>query len=398
MSSRRAVIIDVVRTPFCRGREGGALSGIHPVDLYAQTLSELISRTQVDPAIIEDVITGCVIQVAEQSGNIGRQAALAAGFPESVPAITLDRKCGSAQQAMDFAAQGVISGAYDTVIAGGVEMMSTVPMRINRMGKDNEGELFRSRYPDGMIRQGVSAELIASRWNIAREELDQFSMRSHIRAADDVSGRAKDIVTINKGLAEDGVALVCDDEGVRPNTNLETLSNLDTVFKTDEMSARYPEINWSLTAASSSPVSDGASALLIMEEQLAMRLNLTPRAAITHFSVVGDDPIMMLTAIMPATKKLLRRSVLRLSDIDAYEVNEAFASIPLAWLKELDGDPEKLNQYGGAIALGHPVGASGGRLIANIMRVLEDTNGRYGLVTMCESGGMANATLIENLT
>ncbi|MAJ10970.1 MAG: acetyl-CoA C-acyltransferase, partial [Thiotrichales bacterium] len=257
------------------------MSGIHPVDLYAQTLSELISRTQVDPAIIEDVITGCVIQVAEQSGNIGRQAALAAGFPESVPAITLDRKCGSAQQAMDFAAQGVISGAYDTVIAGGVEMMSTVPMRINRMGKDNEGELFRSRYPDGMIRQGVSAELIASRWNIAREELDQFSMRSHIRAADDVSGRVKDIVSINKGLAEDGVALVCDDEGVRPNTNLETLSNLDTVFKTDEMSARYPEINWSLTAASSSPVSDGASALLIMEEQLAMRLNLTPRAAIT---------------------------------------------------------------------------------------------------------------------
>ena len=374
------------------------MSGIHPVDLYAQTLSELISRTQVDPAIIEDVITGCVIQVAEQSGNIGRQAALAAGFPESVPAITLDRKCGSAQQAMDFAAQGVISGAYDTVIAGGVEMMSTVPMRINRMGKDNEGELFRSRYPDGMIRQGVSAELIASRWNIAREELDQFSMRSHIRAADDVSGRAKDIVPINKGLAEDGVALVCDDEGVRPNTNLETLSNLDTVFKTDEMSARYPEINWSLTAASSSPVSDGASALLIMEEQLAMRLNLAPRAAITHFSVVGDDPIMMLTAIMPATKKLLRRSALRLSDIDAYEVNEAFASIPLAWLKELDGDPEKLNQYGGAIALGHPVGASGGRLIANIMRVLEDTNGRYGLITMCESGGMANATLIENLT
>ncbi|MAX28549.1 MAG: acetyl-CoA C-acyltransferase [Thiotrichales bacterium] len=277
-------------------------------------------------------------------------------------------------------------------------MMSTVPMRINRMGKDNEGELFRSRYPDGMIRQGVSAELIASRWNIAREELDQFSMRSHIRAADDVSGRAKDIVAINKGLVEDGVALVCDDEGVRPNTNLETLSNLDTVFKTDEMSDRYPEINWSLTAASSSPVSDGASALLIMEEQLAMRLNLTPRAAITHFSVVGDDPIMMLTAIMPATKKLLRRSALRLSDIDAYEVNEAFASIPLAWLKELDGDPEKLNQYGGAIALGHPVGASGGRLIANIMRVLEDTNGRYGLITMCESGGMANATLIENLT
>ena len=192
--------------------------------------------------------------------------------------------------------------------------------------------------------------------------------------------------------------MVCDDEGVRPNTNLETLSNLDTVFKTDEMSDRYPEINWSLTAASSSPVSDGASALLIMEEQLAMRLNLIPRAAITHFSVVGDDPIMMLTAIMPATKKLLRRSALRLSDIDAYEVNEAFASIPLAWLKELDGDPEKLNQYGGAIALGHPVGASGGRLIANIMRVLEDTNGRYGLVTMCESGGMANATLIENLT
>ncbi|HIE83944.1 MAG TPA: thiolase family protein [Dehalococcoidia bacterium] len=397
MSTRRAVIIDVVRTPFARGREGGSLAGVHPVDLYAQTLSTLINRSQLDPLLIEDVITGCVIQVAEQAGNIGRQALLAAGFPESVPAVTLDRKCGSAQQAMDFAAQGIISGAYDAVVAGGVEMMSTVPMRVNRLGKDNEGRLFRQRYPDGMIRQGVSAELIATHWGLSRSELDEFSLGSHQKAGDDFIGRTRDIVPI-ENFSKQPSELVTEDEGIRLDANLESLSGLNTVFKTDEMMDRYPEINWKLTAGSSSPVSDGASAMLIMEEQLAFKLNLSPRAAVTHFSVVGDDPVMMLTAIIPATRKLLKRSGLRLSDIDAYEVNEAFASIPLAWLKELGGDPEKLNQYGGALALGHPVGASGGRLVANMLRVLQDTNGRYGLITMCESGGMANATLLENLT
>ena len=389
---RRAVIIDVVRSPFGKGREGGLLASVHPADLYAQVLSELIHRTDVDPHLIEDVISGCVIQVGEQSGNIGRQAALAAGLPETTAAVTLDRKCGSAQQAMDFAAQGVIAGAYDAVIAGGVEMMSTVPMKANRMGKDNEGSMFHSRYPEGMIRQGISAELIAARWNLSREDLDKFSLRSHERAASDVMC-VNDMVTI------DGTSRVdLKDESLRANTTIDKLASLAPAFIDELAYKRFPEISWSVTAGSSSPVSDGASAMLIMEEKLAVSLNLKPRAAISHFAVVGDDPIMMLTAVIPATQKLLKRAGLNLRDIDAYEVNEAFASVPLAWQKELDTDPEKLNVYGGAIALGHPVGASGGRLIANLLRVLEDSGGRYGLVTMCESGGMANATLIERLS
>ena len=389
---RRAVLIDVVRSPFGKGREGGLLASVHPADLYAQVLSELIHRTDVDPHLIEDVISGCVIQVGEQSGNIGRQAALAAGLPETTAAVTLDRKCGSAQQAMDFAAQGVIAGAYDAVIAGGVEMMSTVPMKANRMGKDNEGSMFHSRYPEGMIRQGISAELIAARWNLSREDLDKFSLRSHKRAASDVR-RVNDMVTI------DGPSRVdLKDESLRANTTIDKLASLAPAFIDELAYKRFPEISWSVTAGSSSPVSDGASAMLIMEEKLAVSLNLKPRAAISHFAVVGDDPIMMLTAVIPATQKLLKRAGLNLRDIDAYEVNEAFASVPLAWQKELDTDPEKLNVYGGAIALGHPVGASGGRLIANLLRVLEDSGGRYGLVTMCESGGMANATLIERLS
>ena len=389
---RRAVIIDVVRSPFGKGREGGLLASVHPADLYAQVLSELIRRTDVDPHLIEDVISGCVIQVGEQSGNIGRQAALAAGLPETTAAVTLDRKCGSAQQAMDFAAQGVIAGAYDAVIAGGVEMMSTVPMKANRMGKDNEGSMFHSRYPEGMIRQGISAELIAARWNLSREDLDKFSLRSHKRAASDVR-RVNDMVTIDRPSRVD-----LKDESLRANTTIDKLASLAPAFIDELAYKRFPEISWSVTAGSSSPVSDGASAMLIMEEKLAVSLNLKPRAAISHFAVVGDDPIMMLTAIIPATQKLLKRAGLNLRDIDAYEVNEAFASVPLAWQKELDTDPEKLNVYGGAIALGHPVGASGGRLIANLLRVLEDSGGRYGLVTMCESGGMANATLIERLS
>jgi acetyl-CoA acyltransferase len=389
---RRAVIIDVVRSPFGKGREGGLLASVHPADLYAQVLSELIHRTDVDPHLIEDVISGCVIQVGEQSGNIGRQAALAAGLPETTAAVTLDRKCGSAQQAMDFAAQGVIAGAYDAVIAGGVEMMSTVPMKANRMGKDNEGSMFHSRYPEGMIRQGISAELIAARWNLSREDLDKFSLRSHKRAASDVR-RVNDMVTIDRPSRVD-----LKDESLRANTTIDKLASLAPAFIDELAYKRFPEISWSVTAGSSSPVSDGASAMLIMEEKLAVSLNLKPRAAISHFAVVGDDPIMMLTAVIPATQKLLKRAGLNLPDIDAYEVNEAFASVPLAWQKELDTDPEKLNVYGGAIALGHPVGASGGRLIANLLRVLEDSGGRYGLVTMCESGGMANATLIERLS
>lgn len=395
---RRAVIVDVVRSPFGRGRPGGALDGVHPVDLYAQVLKALVVRTRVDPAEIEDVITGCVIQVAEQSGNIGRQAVLAAGFPESVPAVTLDRKCGSAQQAFDFAAQGVIAGAYDLVVAGGVEMMSLVPMRANRMGKDNEGPAFHRRYPEGLVRQGVSAELIAARWAIDREAMDAYALESHRRAAaaEDRQATGRAIVPIDVPAPE-GVRRVERDEGPRRDTTLQKLGALRPAFEDAAMAARYPEICWGVTAGNSSQVTDGAAAMLIAEESVALRLGLKPRAAITHFALAGDDPILMLTAIMPATRKLLQRAGLSIDRIDCFEVNEAFASVVLAWLKDTRADPDRVNRWGGAIALGHPVGASGARLFANLLGSLEETGGRYGVQTMCESGGMANATLIERV-
>jgi acetyl-CoA acetyltransferase family protein len=371
---------------------------LHPVDLYAQVLQALVQRTGVDPAIIEDVITGCVIQVAEQSGNIGRQAVLAGGFPETVPAVTLDRKCGSAQQAFDFAAQGVIAGAYDVVVAGGVEMMSLVPMRANRMGKDNEGPAFHRRYPEGLVRQGVSAELIAARWGIGREAMDAFALESHQRAiaAEDRGASVRAIAPVEITMP-DGARSIKRDEGPRRETSLEKLGVLRPSFEDAAMAARFPEIRWSVTAGNASQVTDGASAILIAEESVAAYLGLKPRAAITHFALAGGDPVMMLTAIIPATRKLLRRAGLSFDGIDSFEVNEAFASVVLAWLKDTGADPARVNPWGGAIALGHPVGASGGRLLANLLGTLEETGGRYGLQTMCESGGMANATLIERL-
>jgi acetyl-CoA acyltransferase len=395
---RRAVIVDVVRSPFGRARPGGALDGVHPVDLYAQVLQALVQRTGADPAMVEDVITGCVIQVAEQSGNIGRQAVLAAGFPEGVPAVTLDRKCGSAQQAFDFAAQGVLAGAYDLVIAGGVEMMSLVPMRVNRMGKDNEGPAFHRRYPEGLVRQGVSAELIAARWGIGREAMDAFALESHRRAiAAEERGATAQAITPVDIPVPDGLRRVERDEGPRRDSSLEKLGALRPAFEDAATAARFPEIRWSVTAGNSSQVTDGAAAVLIAEESVAVRLGLRPRAAITHFALAGDDPVMMLTAIIPATRKILERASVPLDRIDCFEVNEAFASVVLAWLKETGANPDRINRWGGAIALGHPVGASGGRLLANLLGTLEETGGRYGLQTMCESGGMANATLIELL-
>lgn len=388
---RRAALIDVVRTPFGKGREGGALSSEHPVDLYAKVIRALVERQDIDPNLIEDVITGCVLQVGEQAGNIGRQATLAAGLPESVPALTLDRKCGSAQQAIDSAAQGIIAGAYDVAIAGGVEMMSVVPMKMNRMGKDSEGPIFRERYPDGLVHQGIAAERIAARWQLGREELDRFSLMSHHKAAADQEAVKKDIVPIR--LSDGG--LVDRDEGIRAESNLEKMMSLIPAFENEEMKNRFPEISWSVTAASSSQVSDGAAACLLVEEKTAARLNLSPRAYLTHFAVSGDDPLMMLTGVIPATRKILKRAGLSIDDLEAYEVSEAFASVPLAWEKELQADPERLNVFGGAIAIGHPVGASGGRLVANLLRALESGRGQYGLVTMCESGGMANASLFE---
>lgn len=388
MTERRAVIVDIVRSPFGRGRQGGVLSGFHPVDLYARILQALVRRTGIDPVLIEDVITGCVIQVGEQAANIGRQAVLAAGFPETTPAVTLDRKCGSAQQAMDFAAQGIIAGAYDVVVAGGVEMMSTAPMKSNRLGKDNLGPMHHARYPDGMVQQGISAELIAARWGLSRADLDAFSLRSHQRAAEASERIAGDIEAL------DGIS---DDEGIRRDTSLEKLGGLKAAFENAEMAERYPDIGWRVTAGNASQVTDGSGAMLIMEEQVARKLGFRPRARVRNFAVVGDDPIYMLTGVIPATRKLLDRAGLSIGDIDAFEVNEAFASVVLAWAKELGADLDKINRYGGAIALGHPVGASGVRLTANLLRALEDTGGRFGLQTMCESGGMANATLIERL-
>jgi acetyl-CoA acyltransferase len=396
---RRAVIVDIVRSAFGRGRAGGLLDGLHPVDLYAHVLKALVRRAGVDPAAIEDVITGCVIQVGEQSGNIGRQAVLAAGFPESVAAVTLDRKCGSAQQAMDFAAQGVIAGAYDCVIAGGVEMMSLAPMRANRLGKDNEGPAFHARYPDGLAPQGVSAELIAAKWRIGREAQDAFALESHQRAAmaEDSGVTAKAIAPILVPKVDGAAIEAARDEGLRRDTTLAKLASLKPAFEDAAMAQRFPDIAWSVTAGNSSQVTDGASAMLIAEESFALRLGLKPRAAVTHFALAGDDPIFMLTAIIPATRKLLQRAGLRIDQIDAFEVNEAFASVVLAWMRELGVDPARVNRYGGAIALGHPVGASGGRLAGNLLAALEETGGRIGLQTMCESGGMANATLIERL-
>ncbi len=386
----RAFIVDVVRTPFAKGREGGELSAVHPVDLLARTLKGLVARTDVDPGAVDDVIAGCVIQVGEQAANIGRQAWLAAGFPETVPAVTIDRKCGSAQQAMDFAAQGVMAGAYDLAVACGVEMMSRVPMRSNRLGKDNLGPMLRRRYPAGLVHQGISAELIAARWGLAREELDAYALRSHRRAAaaEDRGLFARDILPI------DGAST---DESIRRTTSAEKLAALEPAFVDAETAARFPEIGWVVTAGNASQVSDGASAMLIASEEAAQRLKRPPRAAITHFAVSGDDPLYMLTGIIPATEKLLARSGRTLADLDCFEVNEAFASVVLAWTKALGADLDRVNVNGGAIAFGHPVGASGGRLTANLIGSLEETGGRLGLQTMCESGGMANATLIERL-
>ena len=392
---RQAVIIDGARSPFVKARPDGAFSGLHPVDLHAQVLAGLIERTGVDPGSVEDVITGCVLQVAEQSANIARQATLAAGFPEHVPGVTLDRKCGSAQQAIDFAAWGVIAGAYDAAIAGGVEMMSVVPMRSNRMGKDNLGTAFRNRYPTGLVHQGISAELIAARWSVSRAEQDAYALRSHHRAVQAQAAGHLDKQIVPIRLGDHGATTITRDDGLRADTSEAKLASLRPAFEDPATKERFAQINWSVTAGNASQVTDGSTALLVMEENHARRLGLRPRARIKSFAVVGDDPYLMLTGIIPATHKLLDRARLAIGDIDVFEVNEAFASVVIAWMREFHPLPEKVNPMGGAIAYGHPVGASGGRLMLNLLDHLERTGGRYGLQVMCESGGMANATLIE---
>ena len=390
-----AVIVDAVRTASGKGKAGGALSGVHPVDLLATVLAQLVERNGLDPAQVDDVIGGCVTQAGEQSLNITRNAVFAAGFPESVPATTVDRQCGSSQQAAAFAAQGVMAGSYDIVIAAGVESMSRAPMFSNTQGKDAYGERIQARYPGGLIPQGISAEIIASRWKLDRTALDEFASRSHQLAAAAAAGGAfgREILPV---ALPDGSSFVAD-ETVRANTTVAGLGRLAPAFAGHPAGERFTEIEWSISAGNSSPLTDGASATLIMSEAAANRLGLRPRARFHSFSVTGDDPILMLTGVIPATRKVLERSGLSIDDIDAYEVNEAFAPVPLAWLNDLAADPAKLNPRGGAIALGHPLGASGGRLLATMLNYLEDTGGRYGLQTMCEGGGMANATIIERL-
>jgi acetyl-CoA acyltransferase len=394
-----AVIVDVVRT--AGGKRNGKLSGWHPVDLAAETLKALAERNDLDPELVEDVIMGCVMQVGAQGLNVARSAALAAGFPESVVGTTIDRQCGSSQQAAHFAAQGVMAGAYDVVIAAGVEVMSLVPMGATAMMPGVGipfGPKVGERYAPGggLVPQGIGAEMIADQWGLSREDLDGFGARSQQLAAQATAeGRfEREIIPVRSILKDketgnliESDEMVTADEGIRLGTTAETLAKLKPAFKPDGK----------VTAGNSSQITDGASAALIMSEEKAAQLGLTPRARFHSFALAGVDPITMLTGPLPATAKILEKSKMTLDDIDLLEINEAFASVVLAWEKELHGDLSKVNVNGGAIALGHPLGCSGTKLLATLVNELERTGGRFGLQTMCEGGGMANATIIERL-
>ncbi|MDE3083477.1 MAG: thiolase family protein [Acidobacteriota bacterium] len=388
-----AVIVDALRTP--GGKRNGKLRNWHAVDLASEALRALQTRNNLDPALVDDVIMGCVSQTGEQAFNVGRNAVLAAGWPETVPATTIDRQCGSSQQALHFAAQGVMSGAYDVVVAAGVEVMTRVPMG-SSIGKDSGfpfGPRVAERYaPVGGLRnQGIGAEMIAEQWGITREQLDAFSVESHRRAARATAeGRfEREIVSIavrdDEGRPTD--EMMTADEGIRPDSSVEALANLKPAFQE----------GGKVTAGNSSQITDGASAVLVMSAQRAAELGYTPRARFHSFALAGVDPVTMLTGPIPATQKILARAGLSLDDIDLVEINEAFASVVLAWQKELGADLTKVNVNGGAIALGHPLGASGAKLAATLLNELERTQGRYGLLTMCEGGGLANATIIERL-
>ncbi|MGW5435692.1 thiolase family protein [Nocardia asteroides] len=388
---RDAVIVEAVRTPIGRGKPNGALHDVHPVDLLAHSLRAVVERSGIDPALIDDVIGGIVTQVGEQGSNMTRRAALAAGYPESVPATTVDRQCGSSQQAIHFAAQGVIAGAYDIVVAAGVESMGRVPMGANMVGAtDFSGVAFAERYPDELVPQGISAELIAAKWGLTRTQLDEFALASHEKAA----RATKDGLFTAELAPLHGLAT---DEGIRTGSTLETLAKLKPAYYDPAMAARFPQIGWEITAASASQVSDGSAAVLIMSGERAAELGLRPLARLHSFAVAGDDPLLMLTAVIPATEKVLRRSGLTLADIDLIEINEAFSPVVLSWAQETGADLSKVNVNGGAIALGHPLGASGARLTTTLVHALHQRGARYGLQTMCEAGGLANATIIERL-
>jgi acetyl-CoA acetyltransferase family protein len=393
-----AVIVDALRTPM--GKRNGQLSGWHPAELAAEVLRALAERNDLDPALIDDVIMGCVMQVGAQALNVGRNAVLSAGWPESVPATTIDRQCGSSQQSVHFAAQGVMAGAYDVVVAAGVEIMSLVPMGASLMAKDVGGPFpptVTERYADlgGMQPQGIGAEMIADQWDLSRQDLDRYGLQSQQRASRardegrfdaEILPVAEKILDREAGRVAETGRQVTIDGGIR-DTDLDKLASLKPAFRPDGM----------VTAGNSSQITDGAAGLLITSETAAAQLGLRPRARFHSFALAGVDPVTMLTGPIPATAEILDRSRLTMDDIDTFEVNEAFASVVLAWAQEHRPDMEKVNPNGGAIALGHPLGCSGARLMTTMLHELERTGGRYGLQTMCEGGGLANATIIERL-
>jgi acetyl-CoA acyltransferase len=380
---RDAVIVEAVRTPV--GKRNGGLAGVHPADLSSHVLTALAERAGIDPAVVEDVIWGCVGQVGEQTFDIARNAVLGAGWPESVPGVTVDRQCGSSQQAVSFAAASVLAGHYDVVVAGGVESMSRVPMGMSAAGQMPFGTRFRERYAGTTPNQGIGAEMIADRWGLTRGQLDEFSLASHEKAAAaQDEGRFTAEIT---AVTAPGGAVVEADEGVRRGGTLDKLAQLKAAFKE----------NGTITAGNSSQISDGAAALLITTSEKAAELGLTPIARIHTAVVTGDDPVIMLTGPIPATALALKRSGLSIDDIGAFEVNEAFAPVPLAWLAETGADPARLNPNGGAIAIGHPLGGSGARIMTTLVHHMRATGTRYGLQAMCEGGGQANATILELL-
>ncbi|ANI41458.1 thiolase family protein [Mycolicibacterium vaccae] len=382
-----AVIVEAVRSPV--GKRNGALSGIHPAELSAQVLNGLVERAGVDPALVDDVIWGCVMQAGEQALDIARTAVLSAGWPETVPGVTVDRQCGSSQQSLHFAVAGVIAGHYDVVVAGGVESMSRTPMGSSLANGGNPyGESFKARY-DKTPNQGVGAEMIAEQWGLSRTELDEFSLRSHEKAAAaQDSGAFKDqIVGIKTKDADGNDTVVLEDGGIRRGGTVESMAKIKPAFKEDGV----------IHAGNSSQISDGSAALLLMSAEKAKDLGLTPLAKVHTAVLAGADPVIMLTAPIPATQKALKKSGLSLDQIGAFEVNEAFAPVPMAWLKDIGADETKLNPNGGAIALGHPLGGSGARILTTLLYHMRDNNIQYGLQTMCEGGGQANATILELL-
>jgi acetyl-CoA acyltransferase len=383
---REPVIVGAVRTPV--GRRNGGLAGLHAVDLGAAALRALVDRSGIDPGRVDDVIMGCVSQIGEQAVNVARNAWLAAGLPEEVPATTIDRQCGSSQQAVQFAAQGIMAGGYDLVVAGGVEHMTRVPMGSTMNGPGVPfGPTMHDRYQGRLVPQGISAELITEKWGLTREEQDAFALRSHQRAAaaQDAGCFDRQLVPVEVPAPDGTSTWVRADEGIRRDTSMEKLAGLTPAFRPDGQ----------VTAGNSSQISDGAAAMLLASRAVAERLGLRPQARFASFALAGVDPVLMLTGVIPATERVLERAGLRLGDVDVVEINEAFASVVLAWGREVEPDWERVNPNGGAIALGHPLGASGARIMTDLVAELARRGGRYGLQVMCEGGGMANATVLE---